>query len=253
MVFLLFSTILILTVLAGVGSLWPQKIRNGFSTDLVNGIFILSIVWTLLSFFIPLNLYVEIISVVIGIFLFFIHKKYLDVWTFLKSNHKTFVPFSLMILFAGSFFPFILDHFGYYVPSIIWIGEFGLVKGISNLEIVLGQMSVWHIFQTGFSHFSDPFLRINPIFLIVYLIYILEKKSDVHLLFIPILLLFSQSPSPDLPVIVFSLMILNEIFDRNSNTSRLFTLAAFTFMHDKTHHDVGSTARFSLFCFRTEI
>ena len=136
----------------------------------------------------------------------------------------------MIILFSGSFYPFIFDHFSYYVPTIKWISEVGLVKGISNLDLLLGQMSVWHIFQAGFSNFSDPFLRMNTLVLIIYLIYIFEKKSWVHLVFIPILFLFSQSPSPDLPLIVFSLIILNEILESSKNSTLLFTLSIFVFI-----------------------
>jgi hypothetical protein len=69
----------------------------------------------------------------------------------------------------------------------------------------------------------------NSILLIVYTLYVVEKKSWIHLCFIPVLLLFSQSPSPDLPVIVFSLMILNEIIKENKQTSLLFIFSVFVF------------------------
>ncbi|MCD0478926.1 hypothetical protein LPB90_10690 [Chryseobacterium sp. LC2016-29] len=134
-----------------------------------------------------------------------------------------------VILFSASFYPFILDHFGYYVPTIKWLTEYGLVKGISNLDLILGQMSVWHILQAGFSNFTDPFLKLNAVLLIIYGIYIVESKSWIQLIFIPILLIFSQSPSPDLPVIVFSLIVLNEILSGNRNISFLFAFSVFTF------------------------
>jgi hypothetical protein len=88
-------------------------------------------------------------------------------------------------------------------------------------------MSVWHIFQAGFSNFSDPFLRINAIILLIYALYIIEKESWIQLIFLPIMLLFSQSPSPDLPVIIFSLIILNEILTGNKKTGILFMLSMF--------------------------
>lgn len=122
-----------------------------------------------------------------------------------------------------------MDHFGYYVPTIKWLSEFGLVKGISNLDLLLGQMSFWHIFQAGFSNFTDPFLRLNAITLIVYLFYIFEKKSWIHLVFIPVLFFFSQSPSPDLPVIVFSLIVLNEILTQQKNIPFLFAISVWIF------------------------
>ncbi|MBQ0152094.1 MAG: hypothetical protein KBS61_04300, partial [Chryseobacterium sp.] len=137
---------------------------------------------------------------------------------------------SLAVVYCGSFAPYILDHFGYYVPSIRWLTEYGLVKGISNLDMVLGQMSVWHIFQAGFSNFSDPLLRFNVLLLLTYLLYIVEKKSWIQLCPLPILFLFSQSPSPDLPVIIFSLILLNEILNGNKNASLLFAYSIFVFI-----------------------
>nr|WP_228458371.1 hypothetical protein [Chryseobacterium hagamense] len=122
-----------------------------------------------------------------------------------------------------------MDHFGYYVPTVKWLREFGLVKGISNLDLTLGQMSLWHIFQAGFSNFSDPYLRINSILLVVYTLYMIENKRWIHFLFIPVLLLFSQSPSPDLPVIIFSLIIVDEMLKKNRQTSILFAFSVFVF------------------------
>ena len=160
---------------------------------------------------------------------FFYFKEYHHFCKCFAENKVGFSIFSLVILFFGSYFPFILDHFGYYVPTIKWISEVGLVKGISNLDLLLVQMSVWHIFQAGFSNFSDPFLRINSLLLIIYLVYIFEKKSWIHLIFLPVLFLFSQSPSTDLPVIVFSLIILNEIIQLNKNSTLIFAFSVFVF------------------------
>ncbi|MGS0749197.1 LIC_10190 family membrane protein [Halpernia sp. GG3] len=122
-----------------------------------------------------------------------------------------------------------LDHFGYYIPSIKWLSEIGLVKGISNVDLLLGQMSSWHFLEAGFSNFTDVYLRLNSVLMVVYLIYILEKKALLHFLFFPVLLLFTQSPSPDLPAIIFSLIILNEILDGNKNANILFVLSIFVF------------------------
>lgn len=202
---------------------------NGISGKVSSGILGISLIWTVLSFFIPLNIYIEIPTVLLGIFYFFKDKLYQEFYTFSKKDAALIGLISLTVLFCSSFYPFILDHFGYYVPSIKWLTEYGLVKGIYNLDPTLGQMSVWHIFQAGFSNFSDPFLRINAIVLIIYSIYSIEKKSWIHLCFLPVLLLFSQSPSPDLPVIIFSLIILNEIISGNKKTALLFGFSAFVF------------------------
>ncbi|WP_111955115.1 LIC_10190 family membrane protein [Chryseobacterium lathyri] len=232
MMLLLFSSVLILSVLAGWGKVMENffgSLTGGISGSISTGILGLSLIWTVLAFFIPINIYVEIPFILAGIFFFFKKKLHLEFHHFSKKDIFLIGGISLIILYSSSFYPYILDHFGYYVPTIKWLTEYGLVKGISNLDFTLGQMSVWHIFQAGFSGFSDPFLRINAILLITYTFYIFEKKIWVQLCFIPILLLFSQSPSPDLPVITLSLIILNEIMTGNKNISLLFAYAVFVF------------------------
>lgn len=233
MLYTLLSTIIIIPTLLGMGSIFGRiigKAWTGISAKLFSGTVLLSLFWTVAAFFFPINIYIELISVATGISTFFYFKQNLRLIDFIKENSKAFFPILLVIIFFGAFYPFILDHFGYYIPTIKWISEVGLVKGISNLDLLLGQSSVWHIFQAGFSNFSDPFLRINSVILIIYLIYILEKKSWIHLGFLPILFLFAQSPSPDLPLIVFSLMILNEILKGNKNISLLFAFSVFVFI-----------------------
>jgi len=232
MILILLSTILIIPTLLGFGKIvenFSDSLFEGISSKVFSGILGISLIWTVLAFFIPLNIYIEIITLLIGLFYFFKDKLYQEIYSFSKKDTILIALISFIILLASSYYPYILDHFGYYLPTIKWLTEYGLVKGISNLDLTLGQMSVWHIFQAGFSNFSDPFLRINAILLIVYTMYIIEKKSWIQLCFIPILLLFSQSPSPDLPVIIFAMVILKEILSGNKNTSLLIGFSVFVF------------------------
>lgn len=231
MILILLSSILILSALSGLGKAMESfaGTLNGIAGKILAGILTVSTLWTMVSFFIPLDIYVEMPVIMIGLLFFFKEKLYIEWYRFLKKDIFLFSAVSLIILFCSSYYPYILDHFGYYAPSIKWLSEYGLIKGIANLDLSLGQMSVWHIFQAGFSNFSDPFLRINAVILLVYSIYIIEKQSWIQLLFIPVMLLFSQSPSPDLPVIIFSLVILNEIISGNVRVSHLFLFSAFVF------------------------
>lgn len=232
MILLLLSTILLLPVFMGTGKMMESfsgKIADGISGKILPGILGISVLWTVLSFFIPLNIYVELPTIAVGLAYFFRNSLYRAFSAFSKKEILLTGTTAGMILFCGSFYPYILDHFGYYVPTIKWLTEFGLVKGISNLDLTLGQMSVWHIFQAGLSNFSDLFLRINTILLVVYALYIVENKSWLQLCFVPVLFLFSQSPSPDLPVIVFSLIILDQILKGNENTMILFAFSVFVF------------------------
>lgn len=232
MLYILLSLIVLLPVFIGFGKfaeLYTGILFSGISGKLFLGTLFLGTLFCFLAFFIPLNLYLEVLMVLMGIGLCIYFKQHLAVYAFLKANKFGFGILTGTILFFGSFPPFILDHFGYYTPTISWLSQFGLTKGIANLDLLLGQMSFWHILQAGFSNFSDPFLRLNAVFLIFYAIYILEKKSWLHLIFFPILLLFAQSPSPDLPVIILSLIILNEILTGNKNAAVLFATALFVF------------------------
>lgn len=232
MLYNLFSLIIILPVLMGFGSFFQNlfgKIWQGISAQIVSGMFLLIIVWHILAFFVPIGFEVEMVSILVGLSGFFYFKLYEVFWKF--SSEKGIILSCLIVitLFFAGFYPFILDHFGYYVPTIKWLSEFGLVKGITNLDWVLGQMSPWHIFQAGFSHFADPFLRINSVLLITFFIYIIEKRQWIMLCLSPIFFLFLQSPSPDLPAIVISLIILNEIWLQNRNSELLFALSVLVF------------------------
>lgn len=232
MLSILFSSFLVISTFIGWGKLLEKFIGenlNGISGKILSGIFLSGLIFTVVSFFIPLNLYVEIPAILIGLLFFFKDKLYLDFYKFSKKDSGILAILAVVIVFCGSFYPFILDHFGYYVPSIKWLTEYGLVKGISNLDLILGQMSAWHILQAGFSNFSDPILKLNAVLLIIYALYIIENKSWLQLIFVPVLLIFAQSPSPDLPVITFSLIILNEILSGNKNLSFLFAFSVFTF------------------------
>ncbi|PWN70143.1 hypothetical protein C1631_009125 [Chryseobacterium phosphatilyticum] len=232
MIVILFSTIFIISVLAGWGKVFENiwgTLFHGISGKILSGILGISLIWTLISFFYPLDIYLEVIFIALGLFFFFKNQLYLFFYRFSKNDGYLLAFMSGIILLAGSYYPYILDHFGYYIPSINWLTEYGLTKGISNLDLTLGQMSLWHIFQAGFSNFSDPYLRINTLLLVIYTFYIIERKNWISFCFIPVLLLFSQSPSPDLPAIIFSLIILQEIIAGNKNTVLLFAFAVFAF------------------------
>ena len=232
MLYILFSIIIYIPVFLGFGSIFQKifgKLSDGLALKMLSGILFLGIYWGILAFVFPLNLFVEIATIIIGFASFFYFKNYLEVWNFITDSKLSMIIGLIGILFFTSFSPFILDHFGYYVPTIKWLSEFGLVKGIGNLDLILGQMSSWHILQAGFSNFTDSFLKINAIALLIYYFYILEKKAWFHLCLLPILFFFLQSPSPDLPAIAFSLIILQEILNGNKNYSLLFLFSIFIF------------------------
>lgn len=199
MLYILLSIIIIIPVLAGFGEIFQKifgEMWSTFSAKIFSGIFSLAMLWQILAFFIPLNIWVESASLIIGFLAFFYFKTYRSFNDFSKSEVFKLSFLSIIVIFPGSYYPFILDHFGYYVPSINWLSEFGLTKGLANLNLIYAQMSVWHIFQAGFSNVSDVFLRINVVFLIAFFIYIFEKKNvDFTFYFASFFIVFAISES----------------------------------------------------------
>lgn len=232
MVSLLGSFFFIFIVLVGIGQLIENCFGyfwQGMTSKLLSGILFLSFLAGVLSFFYPMNQNIEIICICAGFSSFFYFKTYQLCLSFFKENKIEIVLLLLMTCFFSSFYPFILDHFGYYVPTIKWISEYGAVRGISNLDLIVGQMSLWHAFQAVFSHLLDTSLRVNAFILIFYGFYILEKKQWIHLVFFPFFFFFVQSPSPDLPVLVFSSILLMELLSGNTKSEHFLVLSVFIF------------------------
>ena len=185
---------------------------------------------TLCAFFVPLDYRVEITLFILGLsgVLWFVKGKDITILEFRKNLDFSFWIFVILIIFLGSFSPYLYDHYIYYISTIHYLKEIGFVKGISNLDLLLGQTSFWHIYQSGFSDFIDVNFRINTYLLVLFLIYIYQNKKPAFLVFFPFFLIFIQQPSPDLPVFILTLIILNEIIERRNNTFVL-ALSLFAF------------------------
>lgn len=232
MLIIILTALFIIPVLFGWGILMGKILRFPVAKPsfflCFLGIFGVTIFSTVSAFFFPISYIAEIFIVLIGIALLFLNRKNLRPVFFPKQDILYFGIIILVISFAASFYPYILDHFGYYIPTIQWITEFGLVKGIANLDLTLGQTSLWHTFQAVFSHFSDYSLRINAVLLIIFTAYILEKKSFIQLIFIPVFLLFVQSPTPDLPAVIFTLVSISELFfGKTTSFASILALSVF--------------------------
>ncbi len=233
MLYLLLTTTLLLIIFYGLGNLYQKLLpfyEERISTNIFIGLSITTAIWTLAAFFVPINYIVEIVFSIVGIISFIYFKAYQKFFIFFKRQSKFFYFCLLVILLVGSCYPFILDHFGYYVPTIKWTQEYGLVKGISNLDMLLGQYSPWHILQTGFSNFIDPYLRLNTFLLIVFLVYIFESRAWIGLVFTPIFFVFAQSPSPDLPTLILSFIIVKEVLSQSRHAKFLFLLSCLAFI-----------------------
>lgn len=231
MLFILLTVFSLLIINFGNGLIVRNILKietKSFVLTLFLGMMSITMFETILTFFFPLSSLVEFIFITVGLFgiIWFLKSERLSFSNF-KLNFW-FYFFSLVILFSASFSSYLFDHQSYYVPTISYLKEVGFVKGISSLDLLLGQTSFWHIYQAGFSHFVDPFLKINAYLSVLFLIYIYERKQYFLLIFLPIFLLFVQQPSPDLPILIITLIVINELINKRSNPIILY-LAMFAF------------------------
>lgn len=197
--------------------LWARhfflKEKISVALTCILGIITLSTLATLCAFFYPLNVRSEIIFLLLSVIPFFFKIKKKNVSLYFPEYFKSgwFYFFLLLILFTGCYHPFLPDHYQYYTPTINWLNQEGIIIGLANIDWMLGQVSTWHILQAAVDNTIDPFQRINIFISIIYLIYIFERKAFALMLFLPIAFLYNQTPSPDLPTILFSLIVVNEV------------------------------------------
>ncbi len=126
----------------------------------------------------------------------------------------------LFILAQSASASYIIDNETYYIQTIKWLNEYGLVEGLANLHVFFGQTSGWHIAQSAFNYsFLYPnFNDLNGfclLFINVFAVLKLDSfKSNQKVIFIGFLpfanILFFQfisAPSPDFAVYVLSLIV----------------------------------------------
>jgi len=233
MLIILVTISILLIIIFGNGILVGKILKINsecFSLTSFIGIGCITFSETIIAFFYPLNFYIELIFIIFGIigFLQFLKIKNYVYFDFKKNINFWFCFFVVILLFVGSFSSYLYDHYSYYFSTILYLRESGFVKGISNLDLLLGQTSFWHIFQAGFSNLIDVNLRINCYLLILFLKYIYEKRCWVLLFFFPLFLLFIQQPSPDLSIFIIALITINELLN-NRNRNLILYLSLFAF------------------------
>jgi hypothetical protein len=233
----LFLIPLLFLLFAGWGC-WAKQLlsieNKSIAVSIITGLALYSLVACIIAFFVPLNTPIEVFLLCFGImpYVFKNFRKYLPPVpkTILKS--AWFWSFALAVILAGSYYNFRSDHFGYYVPTLKWLNESGIIIGMGNIDWTLGQVSFMHIMQAGIDQTIDPYSRFCIFINLIYLIYIFERKSFLLLLFVPFYFLYFQSPSPDLPVVFFSLIVVNEFcFHYKKNDFKiLFIISVFVFI-----------------------
>ena len=200
--------------------------------SLVLGAFSLMLLTTSVAFFFRINLeYFVFILICSFIFHFKLKDQFYRQLELIKGHYLAISKFKrgifwvlfLLILAQSSNSPYLLDNESYYVQTIQWLNEYGLVKGVANLHPFFGQYSGWHILQSAlnFSFIGDFFNDLNGLFLVIYCLFALycleQYQKDKQLpklilaltpIFTVFLVPFLSSPSQDIPIFLISQIII---------------------------------------------
>lgn len=199
------------------------KIRAGHASILqMFGMFALTIAFIIAAFFVPLDENIFIATVLSsGCLAYTLRQR-------IKANFRVLIGqachlsrmekialfiITFLALYKSAQLPSLIDNETYYIQTIKWLNEYGYVKGLANLHLFLGQQSSWHVLQAGLNlrFVTSSVNDLNGFILILFAWYILweyRKKSSsgwftYTLLLLPLLFLFADAPSPDLPVVIF--------------------------------------------------
>lgn len=182
---------------------------------------------------------------------------YISFWQQLKTLPQSLKMIlginSLLIIAQCASIPYVIDNESYYIQTIKWLNEYGLVKGVANVHVFLAQASGWHITQSAlnfsflygsFNDISGFCLLLGNIFAIMRLAGYFEGGNKHYLIIgmLPLanvlLFQFISAPSPDMPIYVFSFIIFFYIFERyktmDAGTFTLITLLVLFSLYIKT-------------------
>lgn len=135
----------------------------------------------------------------------------------------TLLLISLLIIAQSASIPFVIDNESYYIQTIKWLNEYGFLKGLVNLHLFYGQMSGWHITQSvfNFSFLYKNYNDLSGFCLLLGNAFSIQKlneyykNSNKNYLIIGLFPLFNifffqfiSAPSPDIPVYVFTFILL---------------------------------------------
>ncbi len=190
------------------------------------GITLISSIW---MFFVPLGFWwsgsLIIFSIVCGVINRLTIIEQFKNWQDLLmhgSKIKTTLVFLILasIAFCASLPASLLDNETYYLQTIKWLDEYGLVKGLSNLHIYLSQQSGFHILEAALN-FNTLYDRCNDVGAFYFLLgclwslqsvknegYLLKYYRRGFMILAVILYSFISAPSPDIPVYVLSYLVI---------------------------------------------
>ncbi|HLN94700.1 MAG TPA: hypothetical protein VK183_03625 [Flavobacterium sp.] len=222
-------------IMAAFFGVWGTAVSKWLSVSPPSGgVFFLgmmtqTLVLTIVVFFAPLNGMIFLANALLTSVLAYtvrdeLQKTGRELWhSFQNFSHFDKVLLGLATLAAlwkSAQLPFLIDNDTYYLQTIKWLHEHGLVKGLANLNVAFGQTSPWQILQAGFDlPFTGwPLNDLNGLAFVIFVFILLgltDKVSSRYiLLFSTLLLQFVTAPSPDLPVILILVLAFFAYTDR---------------------------------------
>jgi hypothetical protein len=245
LIFLSWIYILFTTVNIGFLSdtILNLKTKN-FVVFSILGLFTTTLLGSIWAIFSRINIEFHIVLFVINIIIILKNKKEIQILYLLFYNElislskhlKIIISIiTLLIIAQCASVPYILDNESYYIQTIKWINEYGFVKGLANLHFFLAQTSGWHITQSIFNfsflyaHFNDLSgfcLFLGNLFAILKLNTFFKNQNPNYLIIglLPLANLyffqFISSPSPDLPIYIFSLILFFYFLESDKNKEK---------------------------------
>lgn len=221
------------------------KSNLSLSSTIILGIISITTLANVVAFFAPINLWFLALVIVFPMLIILaklkdfiiIFKSHLDIFKY-KKNVIIIVLSSLVFAIYSSGYSNINDDGLYYNQTIMWLNQYGLVHGLSNLHLSLGLCSSWHVFQAIFTFNNSMYFNdINGLLMLVFTLFIIEQSNNnktafwSYLQYLLVLLLsipFFSAPNPDFAIIILSAISIH-LFISNKNYPFIILLAAFCF------------------------
>lgn len=206
-------------------------IPNDIIFTTITGLFCITLVASIWAFWLSIAVEFHLLLCAMSTLLWFQNKSEFKTiiennYSFINSLNKTlkwvFFASCLLIVAKCATVPYIIDNETYYIQTIKWLNEYGLVKGLANLHLFFGQTSAWHITQSVYNlnFIYDRFNDINGFLLLLFNFFVflnwqkyLTSNNKIELIFalFPLsyifLFQFINAPSPDFPVYIFSFLL----------------------------------------------
>ena len=235
-----------ISLIIGVGFKSVIKLQNTNTVVLIFfGFFGITLLTTFCSIFIRVNweFHLILLSITIAIGYACI-ENVKEAFSLLKKEILGLSSFFKIMLFTSTILilakcassPYLIDNESYYIQTIKWLNEFGLVKGLVNLHPFLGQTSGWHILQSTFNYsfIYQNFNDLSGFCLLMGNFYAFQKldaflfkneKSTINLvigltpLFNIYFFQFISAPSPDIAIYIISFIVFFKFIKHYKSTT----------------------------------